>query len=333
MPVGEERTQAWADLAVETAKEKAPWWTVTNRRKVSFVSDRVGNYIWGTGKQFYFANYFIKESPSSQKGSGSDSPGPDALRTRASAFLGNQPRTHAPLHDPTSALGRVGHPRGHAVGVRAVRPRPPVAERHHRARPPVRGQGPVAERRSQQVRENLGLDEPFFVQYANTIKRLVLGPSDEEKERLCPNATEEECKKLVGRLGRSFEKQRSVDYLILQRLGVTFSLTLVAAIIWLRISIPVGILSAMRPRSIFDRMTMVFVLIGQSLPIYYFGLLGLYFFAFKWEIFPLGGYEKFSLHRSVAVAVPHPPPGHHALAAVHRALRAPRARRDDGRDG
>jgi peptide/nickel transport system permease protein len=146
----------------------------------------------------------------------------------------------------------------------------------------------------EQVRENLGLDDPFFVQYAHTIQRLVFGPSDEEKERLCPNATEERCAELVGRLGRSFEKQRSVDYLIKQRLGVTISLSIMAAIIWLSISIPVGILSAIRPRSFFDRVTMVLVLIGQSLPIYYFGLLALYFFAYKWPIFPLGGYEKFS---------------------------------------
>jgi hypothetical protein len=39
----------------------APWYPWVNRRKVSFVSERVGNYIWGPGKQFYFANYFINE--------------------------------------------------------------------------------------------------------------------------------------------------------------------------------------------------------------------------------------------------------------------------------
>jgi ABC-type transport system substrate-binding protein len=62
MDTGEERAAAWSELAIETGKEKAPWWTVTNRRKLSFVSERVGNYIWGTGKQFYFAKYFIKDA-------------------------------------------------------------------------------------------------------------------------------------------------------------------------------------------------------------------------------------------------------------------------------
>jgi len=146
-----------------------------------------------------------------------------------------------------------------------------------------------------QVRETLGLDKSFASQYGDSVHRLVFGPSAEEKARLCPNATEERCKELVGHLGRSFAKQRSVDSLIADRFGVTLSLAIVAAIIWLGISIPVGILSAIRPRSLFDRFTVVGVLIGQSLPIYYFGLLALYFFSYKLKIFPQGGYEKFSL--------------------------------------
>lgn len=60
MPAGAERTEAFADLSVSTMRDKAPWWPITNRRKVSFVSERVGNYVWGPGKQFYFATYFIK---------------------------------------------------------------------------------------------------------------------------------------------------------------------------------------------------------------------------------------------------------------------------------
>jgi peptide/nickel transport system permease protein len=147
----------------------------------------------------------------------------------------------------------------------------------------------------EQVRKNLGLDKPTVNQYGDMLYRLVLGPSDAEKARLCPNASEERCKELVGHLGRSYEKHRSVDSLIFERLEVTVSLSLVAAVMWLGISIPVGILSAIRPRSIFDRLTVVAVLIGQSLPIFYFGLLALYFFAFRMKIFPLGGYEDFSL--------------------------------------
>jgi len=145
-----------------------------------------------------------------------------------------------------------------------------------------------------QVEENLGLDKPVVQQYGNMIYRLVWGPSDAEKERLCPGATEERCQELVGRLGRSYAKQRSVDSLIGERIGVTVSLSLVAAVMWLTISIPIGILSAIRPRSVFDRITVTGVLIGQSLPIYYFGLLALYFLTYKYKIFPQGGYEQLS---------------------------------------
>ena len=62
MPDGPARVKAFADLSVSTMKEKAPWWPLTNRRKISFVSERLGNYIWGPGKQFYFAKYFLKDA-------------------------------------------------------------------------------------------------------------------------------------------------------------------------------------------------------------------------------------------------------------------------------
>jgi peptide/nickel transport system permease protein len=144
-----------------------------------------------------------------------------------------------------------------------------------------------------QVEATLGLDKPYYEQYAISVRRLVLGPSDDELTRLCPSGND--CDRLIGRLGRSFEKQRSVDSLIWSRAGVTFSLALVGAVMWLTISIPVGILSAVKPRSFFDRVTIVTVLIAQSLPVYYFGLLALYFLTFKWHLFPQGGYEEFDL--------------------------------------
>lgn len=146
----------------------------------------------------------------------------------------------------------------------------------------------------EQVERLLGLDRPFYVQYAYSLRRLVLGPSAEERARLCPGATEAECDELVGRFGRSFEKQRSVDRLIAEAFPVTLSLSLLAALIWMAVSIPIGVLAATRPRSFLDRLTSIFVLVAQSLPVYYLGLLALFFLAFKVPIFPLGGYEPFA---------------------------------------
>jgi peptide/nickel transport system permease protein len=141
----------------------------------------------------------------------------------------------------------------------------------------------------------LGLNRPYYIQYLNMLRRLALGPSASERARLCPGMTASQCGQLDDRLGRSFQKSRGVLGIILERFPVTLSLTLVAAVIWLTIAFFTGILSAIRPRSVFDRSAMIFVLIGQSLPVYYFGLLALYFFAFKWPIFPLGGYANFSI--------------------------------------
>jgi peptide/nickel transport system permease protein len=146
----------------------------------------------------------------------------------------------------------------------------------------------------QAAKELLGLDKPYYVQFANTVRRLVLGPSSDEKARLCPGASDAECANLVGHFGRSFQKTRSVDKLLMDRAPATFSLAAVAAIMWLTIGVAVGVLSAVRPRSLFDRGSTAIVLVGQSLPVYYFGLLGLFFVAYKLKIFPLGGYVAFS---------------------------------------
>lgn len=62
LPVGSERTAAFSDLSTSTMQDDAPWFPLSNRRVISFVSDRVGNYIYGPNKGFYFGTYFIKDS-------------------------------------------------------------------------------------------------------------------------------------------------------------------------------------------------------------------------------------------------------------------------------
>ncbi len=156
------------------------------------------------------------------------------------------------------------------------------------------GKNPTPEQ-IERVKALLGLDKPYYVQYAYTLQRLIVGPTQAERERVCPGSSAAECDQLLGRFGSSFAKQRSVDSLIWARFPATASLALVSAVIWMLISIPIGILSAIRPRSFFDRATIVFVLIGQSLPVYYIGLLALYFLAYKYQIFPLSGYENFAI--------------------------------------
>jgi peptide/nickel transport system permease protein len=74
---------------------------------------------------------------------------------------------------------------------------------------------------------------------------------------------------------------------------VTASLVLGGAILWMLIALPVGILSALRPRSLLDRLAMVFVLVGISAHPVWLGLIFAYFLGFKTGFFPITGYADF----------------------------------------
>jgi peptide/nickel transport system permease protein len=80
-------------------------------------------------------------------------------------------------------------------------------------------------------------------------------------------------------LGKSFENDTSVKSEITSRLPATISLALGAAVLWLAIALPVGIVSAIKRRSIFDRAAMGLSLVAVSAPVYWLGLVFLYLFA------------------------------------------------------
>ena len=121
------------------------------------------------------------------------------------------------------------------------------------------------------ARHFLGTDRPVLVQYGKFLDRLVVHRS----------------------LGRSFTTRQDVTQQIVQAAPVTASLVFGGAVLWLLISIPVGILSALRPRSLLDRSTMVIVLVGISAHPVWIGLLAAYFAGFKLQIFPITGYCDF----------------------------------------
>ena len=120
----------------------------------------------------------------------------------------------------------------------------------------------------ERVEKLLGLDDPVPVQYARFLKQLVVDQS----------------------LGRSFATRQEVNDIIKAAAPVTASVVLGGVILWLSIAFPIGILSAMRPRSLLDRAAMVFVLIGVSAHPVWLGLLLSYFVGFKLGWTPLGGY-------------------------------------------
>lgn len=117
----------------------------------------------------------------------------------------------------------------------------------------------------EQIRSQLGLDEPLPVQYWTFLKALVLHFD----------------------LGYSWYNDASVGSLIADRLPATISLALGAAVLWLAIAIPIGIVSALHRRTWADRLFMGGALIAVSAPVYWVGLVALYLFADDIGQFPL----------------------------------------------
>lgn len=91
-------------------------------------------------------------------------------------------------------------------------------------------------------------------------------------------------------LGHSFATRQEVSDMVWRAAPVTISLVAGAAVLWLLIAFPIGVLSALRPRTLLDRMTMAFVLIGMSTHPAWIGFLLSYFFARKHHWLPFSGY-------------------------------------------
>ena len=96
-----------------------------------------------------------------------------------------------------------------------------------------------------------------------------------------------------GSLGESFVGRRPVTDILIQGATVTGSLIVGGTLLFLLIAIPIGIFSALRPRSLLDRTTMVLVLIGVSAHPVWIGLILSYVLGFKLGVTPIGGYCDF----------------------------------------
>jgi peptide/nickel transport system permease protein len=108
-----------------------------------------------------------------------------------------------------------------------------------------------------QIRHSLGLDKPVYDQFWIYMKGLVLHFN----------------------LGYSYQNSVSVSSQILSRLPVTIALTVGAFVVWMLIGIPIGVLSALRPRSKLDRFSMGAALLAISAPVYWLGLIALLMFS------------------------------------------------------
>jgi len=98
----------------------------------------------------------------------------------------------------------------------------------------------------------------------------------------------------LGRLatldfGRSFIDDEKVSQKILRRLPVTLTINVLSLILILIISIPLGLISALRQNSFFDKTTTVFVFIGFATPTFWLALLLMMFFGIKLGCLPIAG--------------------------------------------
>jgi len=123
----------------------------------------------------------------------------------------------------------------------------------------------------QRVAERLHLNDPIYEQYGRFLWELVGHQS----------------------LGTSFVNRQDVNDIVIRSAPVTASLVFGGAIMWLLISLPIGIISALKPRSLIDRAGMVFVLVGISAHPVWIGLILAYFVGFKLGWTPITGYADF----------------------------------------
>jgi peptide/nickel transport system permease protein len=114
----------------------------------------------------------------------------------------------------------------------------------------------------------IGTDKPIYVQYYKFVERIVVHQN----------------------LGHSFANRQSVNSIVGAAAPVTASLVLGGAFFWMLLALPIGILSALRPRSLLDRASMTFVLIGISAHPIWIGLIFAYVFGFRLHLTPITGY-------------------------------------------
>ncbi|TDC52756.1 ABC transporter permease [Jiangella ureilytica] len=118
----------------------------------------------------------------------------------------------------------------------------------------------------QQIRERLGLDVPVWQQYVTFLGDIVRGD-----------------------LGDSYSQGVPAVELVAERLPATLLLAVLALLLAIVISIPIGVIAAIRPGSLIDSVARVLAVLGQSVPVFWLAILMIIFFAVNLRILPAGG--------------------------------------------
>ena len=114
------------------------------------------------------------------------------------------------------------------------------------------------------ARKELGLDQPFLTQYARWLGGV-----------------------LRGDMGKSYLSGEEVFSLFLSKLPATLLLAACSVFLTICISVPLGILGAVKQNSFADQIVRWLSFLGNSLPNFFVALLLMYFFALRWPLFPV----------------------------------------------
>jgi peptide/nickel transport system permease protein len=147
----------------------------------------------------------------------------------------------------------------------------------------------------QELREEMGLNKPFIVQYVNYMKKLILHQD----------------------LGSSYVTRRPVMQEIISAFPSTLKLAASSVLFAIILGIPIGIISAVKKYSIFDNLSMAFALIGISMPVFWLGLLLILLFSVHLKILPSSGYDSFKQMILPAVSL-----GAQSVAIIARMTRS-----------
>ncbi|MBC7087547.1 MAG: ABC transporter permease [Tissierellales bacterium] len=120
--------------------------------------------------------------------------------------------------------------------------------------------------RYEQARQRLGLDDPLPVRYAKWMSGV-----------------------LRGDFGMSSVYKLPVNQVIINPMKVTVFINIFSIIITLAITIPLGIFTAVKKNSVFDKSVQVLTIVGYSIPVFIIALLFIYLFAVRLGWFPVSG--------------------------------------------
>ncbi len=124
----------------------------------------------------------------------------------------------------------------------------------------------------EQVTEMLGLDKPLPLQYLSWIGNM-----------------------LTGNFGYSTQYKRQVIDIIGSPMKNTILLNICSMVVVFLISIPLGIATAVRKNTVFDKAVQVITIVGYSIPSFIIALLAIFVFAIKIPIFPISGVQTAGL--------------------------------------